>query len=101
MAYETQLVKEALAVGGLNLGVYLFVKAALPLPKRFELVHLFVTGVLIHLGCEATGLNDWYLTGGAAYNKSVQADLDFLSEGQEEQEWSKSLESQQLSALLG
>lgn len=38
------------------------------LPQKKLTLALFITGVLIHLGFEVTGLNHWYCKG---YNPSV------------------------------
>lgn len=60
---------EAVAVGAMTLvvgGAVSCVFAALPRPdghwNRYHYMEtsLVLTGVLIHLGCEASGLNAWY-----------------------------------------
>ena len=68
---------EAFLVGLLVLTVGLVTSAAFMLlprpqdPKRWNAymymeMSLFLTGVIVHLGCEATGLNKLYCTKGAA-----------------------------------
>ena len=101
MDYQTQLMREALAVGGMNAAAVLFVQATLPLPPRYAFVQWAIAGALIHLGCEASGLNLWYLSNGAAYRKSVSDGLDELSNAEEELGWAtQAMQSSQLSCLL-
>lgn len=64
MEYESKLITEAIAVGGITVIVNRLVQRMLP--RASPLLQLFLTGVTIHLGCEYTGLNEWYIKNGAA-----------------------------------
>jgi hypothetical protein len=72
---HTQVYKEAVAVGVLTVCVgslvsFLFMQLPRPQPHwnsyHYMELSLMVTGMLIHLGCEASGLNKWYCQHGAA-----------------------------------
>ena len=77
------LIKEAIAVGFLNLlvgsvvGYVLGMMFGVDLPavcKNWNKNHimelsLFITGFLIHILCEFTGLNKWYCINGRACSK--------------------------------
>jgi hypothetical protein len=66
MSYATQLATEAVVVGATTVGGFLVVQRLMP--ESGLITQLFATGVVIHLGFEALGLNRWYLKNGAANN---------------------------------
>lgn len=62
--YSKQLAIEAITVGALVVVVNNVINMIAP--KNPQYVNLFLTGVSIHLGCEFSGVNKWYLTNSAA-----------------------------------
>lgn len=64
MDYSKQLAIEAVTVGALVVAVNNVINMVAP--KNPAYVNLFLTGVTIHLGCEFSGINKWYLTHSAA-----------------------------------
>ena len=64
MEYSKQLAIEAATVGVMVIAVNNVINMAAP--KNPPYVNLFLTGVAIHLGCEFSGINKWYLTNSAA-----------------------------------
>lgn len=64
MEYSKQLAIEATTVGVMVIAVNNVIN--MMVPKNPPYVNLFLTGVTIHLGCEVSGINKWYLTNSAA-----------------------------------
>ena len=64
MEYETLIAQESLFVGAGNVASFMLVQKLLP--KMSSLGQVFLAGVLFHLTAEYSGLNEWYLTHGAA-----------------------------------
>lgn len=62
--YEQLMAQESLFVGVGNVAAFMIVQKALP--NISPLAQVFVAGVLFHLTAEYSGLNEWYLTHGAA-----------------------------------
>jgi hypothetical protein len=68
-----QLLKEIIAVGFLTLLIGLIVSRVMMGKEAEHFKHwpqvaasYFITGALIHIICEATGINKWYCTNGHA-----------------------------------
>jgi len=76
--YEQLMAQEALFVGAGNVAAFMLVQRALP--KMSPLAHVFVAGVLFHLTAEYSGLNEWYLTHGAAALAKGAPPRDYISE---------------------
>lgn len=74
--YVEQLFVEGVTVGGLVVVVNRAIKVLLP--RATPVVRLFLTGVAIHLGCEYTGINDWFLTHSASAMKHGHYEEDEL-----------------------
>jgi hypothetical protein len=67
MSYEEQLTYEAIVVGAVTLGTSKIINRLFPrLNPSFR---LFLTGMIIHLGFEYMGTNEWYLHNSASYKK--------------------------------
>jgi hypothetical protein len=64
MDYSKQLAMEVVAVGAMVVVVNNAINMVAP--KNPPYINLFLTGAVIHLGCEASGINKWYLTHSAA-----------------------------------
>ena len=68
-----QLIKEAIVVGIATVIVgYLVYKSTKKLDinqKVKNLLNLFITGLVIHLVCEYSGINKWYCKNGNACQK--------------------------------
>ena len=62
--YEQLMAQESLFVGAGNVAAFMIIQKALP--KISPLAQVFLAGVLFHLTAEYSGLNEWYLTHGAA-----------------------------------
>ena len=72
-----QLLKEIIAVGFLTLLIGLIVSRVMMGKDAKDFEHwqelgtsYFITGALIHMICEATGINKWYCRGGNACQPS-------------------------------
>jgi len=91
-AYEKQLMMEVLSVGGMVVIVDKLLEKSLP--RASPTLRLFMCGALIHLGCEFSGLNEWYLTNGAI---AIWNSPDKIYERKLEKEW-KRMNSSQLSS---
>jgi hypothetical protein len=61
--YKEQLLAESIAVGLITLLVGTLMTFIVPDNKG---LHLVLTGITIHLACEFTGFNRWYVHCGAA-----------------------------------
>lgn len=74
-AYTQQLLHEALVVGAATVAMQT-VLSGVPLPlmnnKYRPQVLLFLTGALLHLSAEASGVNTWYANNGAAVLRAIQ-----------------------------
>lgn len=64
MEYETLMAQESLFVGAGNVASFMLVQKLLP--KMSPLGQVFLAGVFFHLASEYSGLNEWYLSHGAA-----------------------------------
>lgn len=60
--YLIQLSIEAIAVGIMLVIVMTMMQKTTLDP----ILIMFLSGIIVHLGCEATGLNKWYCTNGAS-----------------------------------
>ena len=84
-SYENQLMSEVISVGLLSLIANKILEKTLP--KASPTVRLFLSGALIHLGCEFSGLNEWYTKNGAitiwnSPEKIYQRQLEKWNKGQ-------------------
>ena len=75
MDYEKQLLIEIVSVGAMTAAVGRTLQTALP--RASPLAVLLLTGAVIHMGCEVSGLNEWYLTHGAAAIKKNEKELEW------------------------
>jgi len=64
MAYEQQMAIESLFVGTGNVACFLLIQRIFP--NWSNVGNTFAAGILFHLISEYSGLNEWYLTNGAA-----------------------------------
>jgi hypothetical protein len=64
MAYEQQMAIETLFVGTGNVASFLLIQRLFP--QFSPVTNTFFAGVFFHLFSEFSGLNEWYLTNGAA-----------------------------------
>jgi hypothetical protein len=92
--YESQLTSEVLSVGALVVVVDNVLQKTLP--RASPTFRLFLTGALIHIGCEFSGLNEWYIKHGAI---TIWNHPDKIYERELEKKWVKS--SQQSSSSAG
>lgn len=77
--YEQLMAQEALFVGAGNVAAFMIVQKAIP--KMSPLAQVFLAGVLFHLTAEYSGLNEWYLThGAAALGKGKGGAQDYVEE---------------------
>lgn len=60
--YLTQLCIEAIVVGIISVMVMMIMQRTTLSP----VLMIFISGMIIHLGCEATGINKWHCTNGAS-----------------------------------
>jgi len=95
-SYENQLMKEVISVGALVVVVDKLLEKTLP--KASPSVRLFLCGALIHLGCEYSGINEWYLTNGAI---AIWNSPEKKYERQLEKEWKQAKSSQLEQSLEG
>ena len=76
VAYGTQLAFEAVSVGALFVPWSYVISGVIgrfPMSNALRMpVSVFVAGAGFHLLCEATGLNDYYLTNSAAHMRHVR-----------------------------
>jgi hypothetical protein len=68
---DWDLTKEAVSVGVLLVPVYAVVRESVRNIRSVnsttqEYTSVFLSGALFHILCEATGINEWYLTNGRA-----------------------------------
>ena len=68
---DWDLTKEAVSVGVLLVPVYAVVRESVRNIQSVnsttqEYTSVFLSGALFHILCEATGINEWYLTNGRA-----------------------------------
>ena len=76
--YEQLMAQEALFVGAGNVAAFLIIQRVLP--NMSPLAQTFVAGVLFHLTAEYSGLNEWYLSHGAAALAKGAPPYDYVSE---------------------
>jgi len=76
--YEQLMAQESLFVGAGNVAAFMLVQRALP--NISPLAQVFVAGVLFHLTAEYSGLNEWYLSHGAAALAKDAPPYDYVSE---------------------
>lgn len=77
--YEQLMAQESLFVGAGNVAAFMIVQKALP--NISPLAQVFVAGVLFHLTAEYSGLNEWYLShGAAALGKGKGSEYDYVEE---------------------
>lgn len=95
-SYENQLLKEVASVGALVVVVDKLLEKTLP--RASPTVRLFLCGAIIHLGCEYSGINEWYLTNGAI---AIWNSPDKKYERQLEKEWKRAKSSQSPSSQEG
>jgi hypothetical protein len=77
--YEQLMAQESLFVGAGNVAAFMIVQKALP--NMSPLAQVFIAGVLFHLTAEYSGLNEWYLThGAAALGKGKGDAYDYVEE---------------------
>jgi hypothetical protein len=76
--YEQLMAQESLFVGAGNVAAFMLVQRALP--KMSPLAQVFVAGVLFHLTAEYSGLNEWYLSHGAAALAKDAPSYDYIAE---------------------
>ena len=72
---DWDLTKEAVSVGVFLVPVYAIVRESVrsmqsSTPLTQEYTSVFLSGALFHILCEATGVNEWYLTNGRASKKA-------------------------------
>ena len=75
--YEQLMAQEALFVGAGNVAMFMIIQKTFP--KMSPLTQTFLAGVLFHLTAEYSGLNEWYLTHGAA-TLAKEAPYDYVSQ---------------------
>ena len=85
-SYDNQLIREVISVGAMVVVVDKMLEKALP--RASPTVRLFLCGAFIHLGCEYSGLNEWYLTNGAI---AIWNSPDKIYERKIEKEWKRSI----------
>lgn len=76
MAYEQQMATEALFVGAGNVASYLIIQKLFP--KLSNVANTFLAGVFFHVVSEVSGLNEWYLTNGAASYYANKPQPDYI-----------------------
>jgi hypothetical protein len=76
--YEQLMAQESLFVGAGNVAAFMLVQKVLP--KISPLAQVFVAGVLFHLTAEYSGLNEWYLSHGAAALAKGAPAYDYVSQ---------------------
>jgi len=92
-AYEKQLMMEVLSVGGMVVIVDKMLEKSLP--RASPTLRLFLCGALIHIGCEYSGLNEWYIKNGAI---ALWNSPDKIYERNLEKEWKRMKSSQSSSS---
>ena len=79
MHKSLKLFIEALIVGIITIIVYILLELILKIftRRRYKIFLLFLTGFLIHLGCQFTGINLWYCHHGVACMTDNKNNLNF------------------------
>jgi hypothetical protein len=76
LAYEQQMATETLFVGAGNVASFLIIKRLFP--QLSPIANTFFAGVFFHLVSEFSGLNEWYLTNGAASYYADKTEPDYI-----------------------
>ena len=76
LAYEQQMATEALFVGAGNVASFMLIQRLFP--KWSAVSQVFFAGVFFHLTSEFSGLNEWYLTNGAASYYADKTPSDYI-----------------------